>query len=310
MPESSTEELAARSPQMRQALQLARLYSKVNRSILILGPVGVGKTTLAHAIHRFSARSGPFVAISSGELTETLYSDTLFGHVTGAFTGAVAAHRGAIERANDGDLLLDDAALMPLVAQAAILRVLESGRFRPLGASEDRRATARFIFASTALPAELVRTGRLLPDFESRIGELIIHVPPLCHRREEIPGLVHHVASSFLREHGCEGSVELTYECEELVLRYPWPSNVRELRGVVERAVIHAGLRNGAIMLRPGHLPDRFHEPFDEDNSSSPNLTRSLVESVLGEAAGNQSEAARRLGVHRNTIARYLKTAG
>jgi DNA-binding NtrC family response regulator len=305
-----SEAFEAGSPQMQHAARLARLYSGVDRPVLLLGDVGVGKTTLARLIHTHSRREGSLVLISSGELTETLYSDTLFGHVEGAFTGASGAKRGCIECADRGTLLLDDVALMPIVAQAAILRVLESRRFRPLGATEDRVTSTRFIFASTYPLSDLVGEGRLLPDLESRIGELIIDVPALRDRREEITALAVHAGTSFLTEQGLQGTVEFTDECEDLLMRYPWPRNVRELRGVIERAVIHAGCSDGVVLLRPGHLPDRFHEPFDDSEWATPPLTRGLVENVLGEVAGNQSEAARRLGVHRNTIARYLRSVG
>lgn len=301
--------LEAGSPQMQHALRLARLYACIDRPVLLLGGVGAGKTTLAHAIHTHSRREGRFVPISAGELSETLYSDTLFGHVQGAYTGATGARCGSIERADRGTLLLDDVALMPLVAQASILRVLESRRFRPLGAMEDRAASARFIFASTIPLPELVGDGRLLPDLESRVGEFVIDVPPLRARTAEISFLATSVGEAFLAEQGFRGTIELTDECEELLVRYPWPRNVRELRGVIERAVVHAGPSHGVVVIRPGHLPDRFHEPFEDCDSSSAQLTRGLVEGVLNEVAGNQSEAARRLGVHRNTIARYLRSA-
>jgi DNA-binding NtrC family response regulator len=249
------------------------------------------------------------VVAPSGELTDTLYADTLFGHVAGAFTSASASREGVVEWARNGTLLLDDLTMMSVAAQASLLRVLETGRFRPLGSSTDRPSTTRFLFATTVDLPDLVALGSLLPDLESRVGELVIYVPGLAERSEDIPPLAAGLASIFLAEHGYTGHVEITVECQDLLMRYPWPTNVRELRGVMERAIIHAGPTNGTVVLRPGHLPDRFHQPF-EDGDSNSTLTRSLVESVLHEVAGNRSEAARRLGVHRNTVARYLKTAG
>ena len=241
-------------------------------------------------------------------MTESLYSDTLFGHVTGAFTGAIARHRGCIEEASEGSLLLDDLALTSHVAQSALLRVLESGRYRPLGSERDQIASARFLFASTVDLMELAQRGDLLVDLASRVGELIVPVPPLAHCREDIVPLGIQSAMHFMREHGYQGSVTFADDCVEVLLTYTWPLNIRELRGVVERAVIHAGPSRDAVVVRRAHLPERVLHPPDEPIPG--NLTHELVESVLRDTAGNQSEAARRLGVHRNTIARYLKTAG
>jgi len=288
---------------------LAHLYAPFNRPILLVGGVGSGKTHLAEQIHRFSRRSGPLVVVPAGELSEALYSDTLFGHLSGAYTGATTAREGVIERGSEGTVVFDDLAVMSIAAQAALLRVIESGRFRPLGSSAERSTTARFIFATTVELRALVARADLLPDLASRVGELVIRVPALSERREDIVGLALVAGQEFLREHHIVGEIEITPECEELLLRYPWPGGVRELRGVIERAVIHSGVSSTPVVLRPGHLPDQFHEAFRETDGSVA-LTRGLVESVLRETAGNQSEAARRLGVHRNTIARWAKSAG
>jgi DNA-binding NtrC family response regulator len=294
---------------MRHAERLCQLYARVDRPILLLGPVGAGKTLLARAAHDFSRRPGAFVAVSAGELTEGLYGDALFGHLKGAFTGAIVTRPGVFEQAANGTVLFDDLALMPQIVQAAILRVIESRRYRPLGSADDRTARCRFLFASTKDTRDLVAEGRLIPDLSSRIGELIVPVPGLVARPEDIMPIAARTSTEFLAEHGIAGPVEFTDDVRELMLGYHWPENVRELRAVVERAVLHAGLTEGRIVIRSGHLPDRFHEQSDLARDQQ-HLSRGLVSSVLDQVDGNQSEAARRLGVHRNTIARYTKTAG
>lgn len=300
------------SATMRYALRLCRVYAQYERPLVFLGPIGSGKTTLAREAHAASGRSGKLVTVSAGELTETHYADRLFGHVAGAYTGAVGARAGAFAEAADGTLLLDDLALAPEPAQAAILRVIESGRFRPVGSSEDEISTARISFASTVSPHELVQRGDLLPDLHSRLGEFVVEVPPLRDREGEVLALAETLADRFLDEHDEETTVALTPEVRTLLTAYHWPFNIRELRSVVERAAVHAIAESDAdeavVSLRPPHLPERFHRLDELDAPSSrPKLTRALVEHVVREAGGNQSEAARRLGVHRNTVARYLK---
>lgn len=296
------------SPQMRHAWRLARVFSRVNRPMLLLGPVGVGKTHLAREIHRASRRSGAFVSLSSGELSGNLYSDTLFGHRPGAFTGASGARRGAFQRAAGGTLLIDDLALLSIPAQSALLRVLESGRYRPLGAEKDETATARLLFAGTRSPEDMLKDGTLLPDFFSRLGSMTVRIPPLSQRRSEIVPLAEHFARAFLDEHGCSGRVEIMSETADLLEGYPWPHNVRELCAAVERATVLAGMDEDPVVLRPSHFPARIQDPPEEDGRVQ--LTPSLVASAVRAAGGNQSEAARNLGVHRNTVARYLSEAG
>lgn len=264
---------------------------------------------MAAEVHRSSGRKGPFVCVSSGELIDTLFADALFGHNRGAFTGALVTRKGAFAVAAKGTLLLDDLAVMPRVVQPAILRVVESGWFSRLGAEQDERATCRLLLASTLHPDELARRGRLLPDLASRLGQLVVDVPPLCHRRAEIMPIANEVALAILREHGFSGAVTFSDEARVLLQTYDWPSNVRELRAVVERAVIHAGMTQPSITVRRAHLPDHL-QAFKPGAERGPDLTASLVHSVLRETKGNKSEAARRLDVPRNKLARFLKDLG
>lgn len=299
-----------RSLAMRHALELTRLYARYDRNVVFVGPVGAGKTTLAHEVYKAAGCSGRFVVVGSGELGETLYADTLFGHLSGAYTGAASSRAGAFAAAADGVLLLDDLALMPAAAQAAVLRVIETGCYRRLGDSKDERATCRILFASTLAPSELVSTGRLLPDLASRLGEFVVEVPGLSARREDVLPLALAFGKEMLREHRVHADVELSDRATEILRSFYWPGNVRELKSVVERAVVHAGVRDDVVHIELGHLPRRIRQHDPAKESKQPPLNLELIQRAVEEAGGNQSEAARRLNVHRNTVGRYLGSAG
>lgn len=297
---------SSRSEAIRYSLDLCDLYARVRRPVLFVGPVGSGKTSLAKRVHDRSGRPGRFVPVSAGELSETLFEDALFGHAVGAYTGAKGVREGALREASAGTLLIDDLALLSTRVQAAVLRVLESGRFRPLGAKRDEVADCRILFASTVRPAALTRSGRLLPDMASRLGELVVDVPPLAGRVADIPSIASGAAHEFLREHGASGEVSFTPAAHRALREYPWPGNVRELKGVVERGVIHAGMHQHRVVVDVVHLPDKIRQPRRVERSGS-ELTLGLVEAAVRRAGGNKSEAARQLGVHRNTILRVLR---
>jgi len=291
---------------MRVAIERCDLYAAVARPVLFVGPIGAGKTTLARRLHSSSGRTGRFVAVTSGEASESMYRDTLFGHRRGAFTGASADRAGAIERALEGTLLLDDIAFLPHEAQIALLRVLEERRFYPIGAERQREVRCRFAFASTVSLTSLIDDGHLIPDLSSRLGEFVVRVPGLAERRTEIPVIARRFAAEFRVEHGEEPHVDFSDDALKLLQAYCWPTNVRGLKNVVERAVVHAGLREPIPVVDAIHLPDRIVS-FEPTQEESAKLTRALVARALADAAGNQTEAARRLGVHRNTVARWAR---
>ena len=301
----------SRSPRYLDALSLSQLYGPLDRSVFFHGPVGAGKTTLARATHDLSGRKGGFVPVSAADLPEALYNDVLFGHRRGAFTGANADRSGIITLAAGGTLLIDDMAFLSTVVQAAILRVVETGAYRPLGANRDSHASCRFMFASTTSLSRMIDDGHLIPDLASRIGEMTVPIPGLADRRCDIIPLVKEIARRFVQELDSKAPVRIGKEARRLLLAYSWPGNLRELTGVVERAIVHAGIHDDAIDIRPEHLPERFRatlepSPQNEKPARRP-LTREIVRDAVVAANGNKSEAARKLGVHRNTIAQYLK---
>lgn len=293
-----------RAPAFDLAEELAERYARLDRSVVLVGPVGSGKSTLAQRIHHLSGRSGSIITVAAGELTDTLYADVLFGHVGGAFTGARGERPGAFQLAANGTLLLDDVPFMRREAQSAILRAVEDRSIRPLGASREVVVTSREIYAMTQHPDSLIDRDALLPDLRSRMGEFIITLPSLSERASEIPRLSGIYAEQFVREHHLTRLPEPSASTLALMATYSWPGNLRELRGVVERAVVHA-LAEGSDAITPDHLPTRVCAAPDEPTQSK--LNPELARFALTAAGGNKTKAAEALGVHRNTLSRYLR---
>jgi DNA-binding NtrC family response regulator len=296
------------SSAMRRALDLCWLYAPLDAPVLFVGPVGSGKTSLAEVLHAHSERSGELIAVSGGELGGELYRSLLFGHERGAFTGADARVPGLLTLAAGGTLLLDDLALAPLGAQSAILRVLDRGRYRLLGTSMEAACSARWAFGSTVELKALVAEGRMLPDLKSRLGALIVEVPPLSARLDDILTLARTFVERTLAEtHGRTTRVVLHDDTKSLLLRYDWPENVRELSTVMFRAAVHAGHQGLETTIRPTHLPLDLQMLEGVESAGRKQVRSELVYQAWIEADKSQAKAARTLGLHRNTVARHIR---
>jgi DNA-binding NtrC family response regulator len=204
-----------------------------SRTVVITGETGTGKEIVAHLIHRRSGRQGPFVAVNCAGLTESLLASELFGHVRGAFTGAIAEQPGLFRAAHGGTLFLDEAGDIPLALQATLLRVLETWNIRPVGSTRDVPVDVRVVAASNRDLVTLVRQGLFRADLYSRLAQWTIHVPALRERREDIPAL----SRALLSQHDA-GERTLTPDLEEALLVHPWPLNVRGLANVLSVAAI------------------------------------------------------------------------
>ena len=296
----------SKSPSFELAEELGGRYARLNRAVVMVGPVGSGKSTLARRIHDWSGRQGLLIEVSAGELTDQLYTDVLFGHVGGAFTGARGERRGAFQLATNGTLLLDDVPFMCIEAQSAILRAVEGRVVRPLGASRDVVVTCREIYAMTQHPDALTAREVLLPDLKSRMGDFIITLPSLAERPGDIGQLSIDYATCFVREHRLDRVPAPSESALAMMRCYSWPGNLRELRSVVERAAVHA-ISEGAVEILPDHLPTRVCEAPEQ--SARSRISPDLARFALSAAGGNKTKAARSLGVHRNTLHRYLRAA-
>jgi DNA-binding NtrC family response regulator len=291
-----------------EVVRRGRLYAPLNRPIVLVGPIGAGKTTLARLIHDFSDRSGEFVTISARELTDELYRDALFGHVEGAFTGASSARKGRFAEAANGTLFIDDIHYLTPSTQIGLLRAIESRAYRPIGAARDVPLTTREIYATTEPLDELVAREVIVPDFASRIGGFRIRVPGLDGWLEELPSLATHFATRFLSEHGIAAEMELSEEALAKLRRTSWKANLRQLKAVVEVALVHAmdgGVPppEGAIPVGPEDLPGHLVEPHPD----SEEITPERLNAVLDAHDGNRTKTAEELGIHRNTVLNMLK---
>jgi DNA-binding NtrC family response regulator len=302
-------DLVSRNPRMLQIFDLIREVASLRSTVLIQGESGTGKEMIARAIHASGDRADkPFVAVSCGALTETLLESELFGYEKGAFTGAAGRKRGKLELAADGTILLDEIGDISPKLQMDLLRVLQERRFFRVGGNDEVPFAARVLAATKVDIEEAVHDGRFRDDLFYRLNVIIIRIPPLRERREDIPYLAQLFVETLSAELGKDVS-ELSSEVMKLLIDHDWPGNVRELQNAIERALVTCKggvLREGdfAFLAIPGTHAAGWraptHLPLRE-------VERQVIEAVLQRTGGNIKEAAEILEVDRSTIYDRIK---
>jgi two-component system response regulator PilR (NtrC family) len=308
--------IIGRSPRMRQVFDLIIQAAPSRSTILIQGESGTGKELVARAIHANSSRSErSFVTVNSGNLPPDLLESTLFGHVKGAFTGAVYPKKGMFDLADRGSIFFDEIGNVPLETQAKLLRVIQERDFMRLGGMETIKVDVRIIAATNVDLRQMTEDARFREDLFYRLHVITIQLPPLRERKDDIPLLAQH----FLQKYGEENhknSLELTPDALDVMTEYDWPGNVRELENVIERAVVlTAGPRIG-IELIPDHVhkAPNFQVPqfvMPPDGISFKDVTmnfeKQLIESTLEAAGGVQKRAAELLRIKPTTLNEMIK---
>jgi DNA-binding NtrC family response regulator len=295
------EALLGESEAIRDLRSLIERVARTSLSVLISGKTGSGKELVAQALHRGSRRDGALVAINVCAVTDSMFEAALFGHVRGAFTGAVGNSPGFLAEANGGTLFLDEISGLPAPAQAKLLRAVETKEFRPVGARMDRRSDFRVVAATNEELRGLAAAGRFRADLLQRLSAVTIRVPALRARADDIPQLVTHFAA------GCSaGATPATFSrtAIERLQAHHWPGNVRELRHIVECAIALAesssiGVREVESLLGGGAGESMLARRDDH--------LRDELMCALEAAEWDVDAVARQLGVHRATIYRRLK---
>ena len=308
--------IIGRSPRMKQVFDLIIQAAPSRSTILITGESGTGKELAARAIHSNSSRSDrAFVTVNSGNLPSDLLESTLFGHVKGAFTGAVYPKKGLCDLADKGTIFFDEIGNIPLETQAKLLRVMQEREFMRLGGMETIKVDVRIVAATNCDLRQMVADGRFREDLFYRLHVINLSLPPLRDRKEDIPVLAHH----FLAKYGTENrkvGLELTAEALDVLMDYDWPGNVRELENVIERAVvltsqprIDASLIPENVRSAPMfHIP-RFIVPPEGISFKDviTNVEKRLIESTLEASGGVQKRAAELLHIKPTTLNEMIK---
>ena len=296
------------APMLDVYKQIARAADSTS-PVLLVGESGTGKELVARAIHAHSKRAkDPFVAINCGAVVETLLESELFGHVRGAFTGAVSDHPGIFVQAANGTVLLDEIGETTPAVQVRLLRVLEEGEVRPVGSSRSRPVHARVIAATNVDLERAIADGRFRQDLYYRLGVLVISIPPLRERRADLPLLINH----FLEEACTKAGQRKTLASAGLdaLMRYPWPGNVRELRNLMERLVMFGKGTTIDVADLPETVTGARATPQEGPFADLPTLDeieRRYLLHVLEAVGGNRTRAADVMGVDRRTLYRMAE---
>lgn len=310
--------LLGRSPVMIGLYKEIARVAPTRSTVLIVGDSGTGKELVARSIHQHSTRSsGPFVAINCGALTETLLEAELFGHVRGAFTGAVGDRKGLWEEATGGTLFLDEVGETSPAFQVKLLRALQESEIRRVGSSRSTQVDARVLAATNRNLEREVKTGKFREDLFYRLSVVTLRVPALSERRTDIPLLAERFLGLVLDREGHK-QLTLSEETVRTLVAYDWPGNVRELESAIEYAVLHA--RGNEIV--PDDLPGKLQSdqvraaarsPLSalfEDLPALDELERRYLLYVLDVAGGNRTRAAEVLGIDRRTLYRMIERHG
>lgn len=319
--------------QIRQICEIVRKVARSSGPVLIRGESGTGKEVLASAIHRQSPRvSKPFVPLHAGAIPRELFESELFGHCKGAFTGADRDRTGAFDQADGGTLFLDEIGDMPVDHQVKLLRALQSGEIRPVGATQAHRVNVRVVAATNRDLESLIRDGRFREDLYYRLSLFVITIPPLRERREDIVPLAEIFARRFYAEQGGTGNLTISPAARRLLLEYAWPGNIRELENAVHHAVtfqeggviqpddLPESVRTGqAPMLRTqpspsGRTPspEPPFEHLDADRTVEPlaEVERRHILYVYEQMQGNKTRTAQALGISLRSLQMKLKAFG
>jgi DNA-binding NtrC family response regulator len=292
------------SPSIRQLRELITRVAPIGLPVLIEGETGSGKELAAHALHHQSGRSGPLVALNVCAVSDTMFEASMFGHVKGAFTGALRDASGYLTEAHRGTLFLDVVSGLSLANQVKLLRAIETKEFRPVGGRADQYSDFRLVAASNESMSQLVERGRFRRDLAHRLGGIRVSVPPLRDRLEDIPILAAHFAA---RARGKDRDQDTVIASAALraLQAHTWPGNVRELRHVIEASI---ALSNGVVreedvsaLIQP--------RTFDSAERRLAQHGKDLLEQ-LDRCAWDVDEVASELGVHRATVYRRLRRLG
>jgi DNA-binding NtrC family response regulator len=307
------ENIVGRTPAMLQVYKTIARVADSRSTVLLVGESGTGKELVARAIHFNSPRAAkPFVAVDCGSLAETLLESELFGHVRGAFTGAVASKKGLFEEADGGTCFLDEVGDIGLTMQAKLLRVLQEHEIKRVGGTETLKVDVRIVAATNKNLEELVEERKFREDLFYRLNVVAIHLPPLRERAEDIPLLANH----FLRKYAEENKKSISQispEALELFSTYRWPGNVRELENVIERSVT---LSQHSVILSED-LPRRIRAEKKEPAAATlpshlplAELEKMYIQKILQETGGNKKKTAEILGIDRRTLYRMASRYG
>ncbi|MEO7793694.1 MAG: sigma-54 dependent transcriptional regulator [Thermoanaerobaculia bacterium] len=322
------DKIIGKSAPMQQIFDLIRLAAPSKSNMLILGESGTGKELVAKALHHHSRRTqGPFVTVNSGSMPHDLLESTLFGHVKGAFTGAIAAKKGLFEAANNGSIFFDEIGNIPMETQAKLLRVIQEKEFMRLGGVDTIRVDVRLIAATNADIEALVRRGDFREDLYYRLNVITLQLPPLRDRSEDIPLLAKHFLRTYTEENG-KAMNSISPAAFEMLMDYRWPGNVRELENAIGRAVVLSSgevlevellppaVRSAASANGTGGFGAGMH-PHTASNLPNGSFwdavstyERQLVIAALQNAGGVQKRAAELLHIKPTTLHEMMKRLG